>query len=231
MKRSVFYAAPVWIIGGLSLLTFQAKAAVIATGSVTFVSGQVTASAGFAGSPASTNVTPPNNTGTATQTDGTATSTTVGTFSTSGFSFSFTQTFPDDDQTAGTGLAEFTAGIGTSYGILDPAPGFSDPTADSTYSVDASLYDKSTATYLYDTVNGGSLSGTLTAGDEYQFAANAQLQTMSDPTLTYDPSISFTGASAAPEYPAPMIPVVLGGLALLRHRLRGTGRGSDLNRA
>jgi hypothetical protein len=222
MNQIVRYGIRSCAITGFSLLALQLQAsAVIPAGTVFFSSGQVTASAGFAGSPDSSNITPPQNTGTATQSDGTATSTTVGTFSTSGFAFSFTQGFPDDDQTAGTAYADFIAGPQTSYALTDPDPFFSDNVPpDSTFSVDLSLFDISTETFLYDTAKGGNLTGELTSGDEYELAANAQLQTISDPTLTYNPSVAFTPAITTPENPAPLIPLLLGGLALLRGRLR-----------
>lgn len=225
MHRNLSYAFRFLAIAGLSLLSYQLKAISVmpSPGTVNFVSGQLTASTGLPppGVTNTSNVSPPQSTGTATETDGNATSTTNGIFSTSGFSFGFTQTFPDFDYTAGTGEATFMAGSGTLYMITDPKPSFTDNTPpDTDYSVDTSLYDMTTETYLYDTVKGGSLTGELTSGNEYEFSANAWMQTQTDPTLTYTPSLAFTAVSTAPENPAPMIPVLLGGLALLRGRLR-----------
>jgi hypothetical protein len=49
------------------------------------------------------------------------------------------------------------------------------------------------------------------------------MQTISDPTLTYLPSIAFIPASAVPENPAAMIPVLLAGIALLRRWRKAHG--------
>ena len=158
---------------------------------------------------------------TATATDGTATSTTTAVLTANSFAFTFTQMFPDNDQTSGSGNVEFLASAGDQYMITDPRPVRTDPTSDSIFTWDANLMDVLTSTVLYDTHNGGSVTGALTSGDLYEFSVTTSVFTLGlDPTFMYAPSLTITPGTATPENPAPLIPVVLVGLAWLRRRRR-----------
>ncbi len=132
----------------------------------------------------------------------TSISTTTGAVSSSGVAFTFTQAFePLDYLTAGTGSVEFSALSGAIFSITDPEPVFGSEGI-SGDSFDTALFDLTTHTTLYDTNLGGSLTGTLVAGNEYTFGSRASVTAMTDPSLTYAPSISFTSSPAATPEPS-----------------------------
>lgn len=150
-------------------------------------------------------------------------STTAFSSSTDSYEFSFSQRFKTQYVAEGTGTLYFEATSVGNYSIADPAPTVTGSIPYS-FSNDTTLIDTTTGVTLYDTQSdSGQTSGSLVVGDSYEFMSTASIYSESDPALSYDPTISFsstTGLTAAPEDPAPMIPVVLGALALLRNRLR-----------
>lgn len=211
-------------IGALGVFLFHQQGSAISiivpSSPITFTGGQVSASAGFGGLPQQNSASGSPSSATATASDGNAVSTTSGSFASTGFSFTFMQSFMDPDTSSGSAYADFTVNSASSYTITDPAAVTTDTDFD-TFGYEATLTDLTSSTTLY-TTGDGSLSGNLTVGDNYQFMSNASMQTLSDPMLSYTPSIAFGDPmmSSAPEDPAPLVPIVLGSLALLRKRLR-----------
>lgn len=193
---------------------------IVPSSPITFTGGQVSASAGFGSQTQQNSASGLPSTAMATASDSNAISTTNGSFASTGFSFTFTQSFADPDGTSGSGYADFTVNSATSYTITDPAASTTDTDFD-TVAYTATLTDLTSNTTVYTTAD-GSATGNLIVGNSYQFKADASMQTIADPTLSYTPSIAFGSplTSSAPEDPAPMIPILLGGLALLRNSLR-----------
>ena len=76
------------------------------------------------------------------------------------------------------------------------------------------LTDLTTGAQLYDDQSGsvsGLSSASLSAGDNYEFGTSASLGGLTDPTLTYDPSITFTSnATPTSVTPEPSSFVLLG---------------------
>lgn len=215
---SVRAMARLSLIGVLSVWGFPLSAANITIGSVT-----ATVKAGMAGydqnyTSISTGGTSAFSLSTSDAPNGDATSSVSVSVSSSRFSYTFTQSFTDPDYTYGSASGMFMATSAVLYSISDTAPTVIAQGDDTLY-YDTSLQDQTTHTTLYDTLNGGSLTGTLTIGDNYSFSSMVYLQTPSDPTLSYNPSITFSNVQAAPENPAPLIPVVLTAISLLRRRL------------
>jgi hypothetical protein len=143
-------------------------------------------------------------------TDGTSTSTTTPEISDSTQEFDFNQFYcAYQSGTYGGGQTTFTANAGVNYAISGSAT-FSTWVQEGYYY--ASLFDESTNTYLYDydvedyydgypqtytlDASGGPLTGTLTAGDTYEWTAELEADNIQEeePTAIGSAAISF-GAS------------------------------------
>lgn len=161
-------------------------------------------------------------TATATAADGMSTSTTTAVFSLTSASFTFDQVVTDPNSTSGSAYADFIASQDYDlYTVSDPGATCS-LCSNETRSRDVTLTDLETHEIIYDTFLGGSSSGVLTIGDEYQFSGSASVTTLTtDPTFTYLPSLTLTSdLTSVPENPAPLVPAILCAFAILRRRMR-----------
>lgn len=217
MSRSRGVVITAIVFSVVVLVCLPANAAPIAG---PFVQGQATATVGLVSpttNPSAVYTTP--GTATATNTDGSSTSTTTAVFTLTSGSFNFNQSVSDPDATSGSAYGDFIASVSFNfYTINDGGASCTSCTFD-TVTADTTLTDLRTNQVLYDSMNGGSTSGSLIVGDEYQFSANASLVTTPDPLLTYGPSLNLSSSTSVPEDPAPLVPVILGAFVLLRRKL------------
>ena len=118
---------------------------------------------------------------------------------------------------ADTTRGNFTANLFTSgqtgYNITDLVPVFTQGDIPAEYSWDFSIKDLATNTFLYQNINGtitGSAIGNLSAANNYLLTADASMTTLTDPTLVYNPTISFGAPVALAATPEPSSLFLLG---------------------
>ena len=176
-----------------------------------------------------------------TVTDGQSTSTVTSTLTTSALNFGFNQTLLDTEaptETSGEGDIFFKAGTNVTYSIS----GSMTVTGDFVQGeLATSLYDVTTSTYAYNydqftgfvgigaqpalipvgsatltlDTRGGSLSGSLNAGDTYEFDAYQDMNDFVDPNLTGNVGISFSQLQAPGGGSVPLPSAAMSGLATL----------------
>ena len=127
---------------------------------------------------------------------------------------SFNQSTTAYDSTSGSFSVQFTAVDGTTYSILDSAPVFVGDRSLTDFSWNFALQDLSAVSNqdLFSDDDGlitGSLTGTLKAGDVYGFTAGISMSPLSDPTLTYKPTVNFAAAVTPAATPEPSSLVLL----------------------
>jgi hypothetical protein len=172
-------------------------------------------------------------------TDGASSSTVTPTLSTSALNFSFSQAINDvNSSTNGSGNIYFTAGAGVTFSISGSMTlnGFSEG------ELKTSLYDVTTSTYAYNydkttsvvvpvvqpfpapegsstltlDISGGSLTGSLNAGNVYEFAVRQSMDDQfDDPNLTGSVGISFNQLQAPGGSSAPLPSAAMSGLTML----------------
>jgi hypothetical protein len=166
-----------------------------------------------------------------TSTDGANSSTVTPTLTNSGLNFAFSQSILDVEspsQTSGTGDVFFTAGANTTFSIAGSMTLNGDFIEGNLVT---SLYDVTTSTYLYNynqytynselvaqavepigdsstltlDTSGGSLTGSLNAGDSYEFYAYQEMDNETDPGVTGNVGLTLSqvappvgGGSSAP---------------------------------
>jgi len=146
-----------------------------------------------------------------TSTDGANSSTVTPTLTNSGLNFAFSQSILDVEspsQTSGTGDVFFTAGANTTFSIAGSMTLNGDNYNQYTYNSELvaqavePIGDSSTLTL--DT-SGGSLTGSLNAGDSYEFYAYQEMDNETDPGVTGNVGLTLSqvappvgGGSSAP---------------------------------
>jgi hypothetical protein len=125
----------------------------------------------------------------------------------------FYQTVAAANTTTGNFTATLNIGTATGYNLIDLAPIFTQGDVPAIYSWDFSIKDLATGAFLYQNIDGvvtGSAIGNLAASGSYLLTADAAMTTLTDPTLTYNPTLTFGAPVSIAATPEPSSLFLLG---------------------